>query len=106
MHLWLPPTTPAIPTLSSTPYSRWWSRVYGILGGYEDLDDHDTLRAAPVFKVLADRSPDDSDLASQPPLCHFENAFSIAAESGASSFSSPMKLDRFATPRNREGSIR
>jgi hypothetical protein len=41
------------------------SRVFGILAGYEDLNDHDTLRADPVFKLLADRSPEDDDLASQ-----------------------------------------
>jgi hypothetical protein len=40
------------------------SRVYGILAGYADQNDHDTLRADPVFKLVADRSPDDDDLAS------------------------------------------
>jgi hypothetical protein len=53
------------------------SRVYGILAGYEDQNDHDTLRADPVFKLLADRSPDEDDLASQPTLSRFENAISI-----------------------------
>ena len=53
------------------------SRVYGILAGYADPNDHDTLRADPVFKLLADRSPDDSDLAGQPTLSRFENAISI-----------------------------
>jgi hypothetical protein len=53
------------------------SRVYGILAGYEDQNDHDTLRADPVFKLVADRSPNESDLASQPTLSRFENAISI-----------------------------
>jgi hypothetical protein len=53
------------------------SRVYGILAGYEDQNDHDTLRADPVFKLLAGRSPEDDDLASQPTLSRFENAISI-----------------------------
>ena len=53
------------------------SRVYGILAGYEDQNDHDTLRADPVFKLIADRSPVDTDLASQPTLSRFENAISI-----------------------------
>jgi hypothetical protein len=53
------------------------SRVYGILAGYADQNDHDTLRCDPVFKLVADRSPDDSDLASQPTLSRFENAISI-----------------------------
>ena len=53
------------------------SRVYGILAGYEDQNDHDTLRADPVFKLVADRSPEEDDLASQPTLSRFENTISI-----------------------------
>ncbi len=53
------------------------SRVFGILDGYEDQNDHDTLRTDPVFKLLADRSPDDADLASQPTLSRFENRIDI-----------------------------
>jgi hypothetical protein len=53
------------------------SRIYGILAGYEDQNDHDTLRHDPVFKLVADHSPDDDDLASQPTLSRFENAISI-----------------------------
>lgn len=49
-------------------------RVFGILAGYEDQNDHDTLRSDPVFKVVAGRSPDDNNLASQPTLSRFENA--------------------------------
>jgi Transposase DDE domain group 1 len=52
-------------------------RVYGILADYEDQNDHDTLRSDPVFKLIADRLPDDPDLASQPTLSRFENAISI-----------------------------
>jgi hypothetical protein len=52
-------------------------RVYGILADYEDQNDHDTLRVDPVFKLIADRLPDDPDLASQPTLSRFENAVSI-----------------------------
>jgi len=53
------------------------ARVYGILAGYQDQNDHDTLRHDPVFKLIADRSPDDPALASQPTLSRFENAISI-----------------------------
>jgi hypothetical protein len=53
------------------------ARVYGILAGYFDQNDHDTLRADPVFKLLAGRSPENDDLASQPTLSRFENAISI-----------------------------
>src|SRR4051812_5920245 len=52
-------------------------RIYGILADYEDQNDHDTLRSDPVFKLIADRLPDDPDLASQPTLSRFENAVSI-----------------------------
>src|SRR5262249_13836235 len=53
------------------------SRVYGILAAYEDQNDHDTLRTDPIFKLLAGRSPDGADLASQPTLSRFENAIDI-----------------------------
>jgi hypothetical protein len=52
-------------------------RIFGILADYEDQNDHDTLRSDPVFKVIADRLPDDPDLASQPTLSRFENSVSI-----------------------------
>lgn len=53
-------------------------RIYGIIAGYEDQNDHDTLRYDPVFKLIADRLPDGADLASQPTLSRFENAVTIA----------------------------
>src|ERR1700734_683853 len=52
-------------------------RIFGILAGYEDQNDHDTLRADPVFKLIAERSPSDPDLASQPTLSRFENQIDI-----------------------------
>jgi hypothetical protein len=53
------------------------ARLYGILAGYEDQNDHDALRADPVFKLVAGRLPTDPDLASQPTLSRFENSVSI-----------------------------
>ena len=53
------------------------SRIYGILADYEDPNDHDTLRTDPVFQLIADRSPDGPDLASQPTRSRFKNAISI-----------------------------
>ena len=50
------------------------SRVYGIIAGYEDQNDHDALRSDAVFKLLVGRLPDEEDLASQPTLSRFENA--------------------------------
>jgi hypothetical protein len=49
------------------------SRTFGILAGCEDQNDHDAFRSDAVFKLLADRSPEDADLASQSPLSRFEN---------------------------------
>jgi hypothetical protein len=53
-------------------------RLFGILAGYEDCNDHDTLRSEPVFKMIADRLPEDQDLASQPTLSRFENSVTVA----------------------------
>jgi hypothetical protein len=55
------------------------SRVFGIIAGYEDQNDHDSLRCDAVFKLLAGRLPDEDNLASQPTLSRFEN--SITPES-------------------------
>ena len=52
-------------------------RIFGILAGYEDCNDHDTLRSDPVFKIVAGRKPGQDDLASQPTLSRFENAIDI-----------------------------
>ena len=54
-------------------------RVFGILAGYEDQNDHDILRSDPVFKLIANRSPTDAHLASQPTLSRFENQIDIAS---------------------------
>jgi len=51
-------------------------RVYGLALGYEDLNDHDTLRRDELFKVLAEA---DEDMASSPTLCRFENRVDRAA---------------------------
>lgn len=52
-------------------------RVYGILADYEDQNDHSTLRKDPAFKMIAGRSPDGGDLASQSTLSRFENAIDV-----------------------------
>lgn len=48
-------------------------RLFGILAGYEDCNDHDTLRDDPVFKLVSGKLPEDEALASQPTLSRFEN---------------------------------
>jgi len=42
-------------------------RIFGILAGYEDCNDHDTLRGDPVFKMVSGRMPNDDDLAPPSP---------------------------------------
>lgn len=50
-------------------------RVFGIALGYEDLNDHATLRDDPLFAIFADQRPDpDAPLGSPSTLCRFENA--------------------------------
>src|SRR5204863_10098006 len=55
-------------------------RIFGIALGYEDLNDHDTLRTDPLFSILAEQPPDAGangelaqPLASSPTLCRLEN---------------------------------
>jgi hypothetical protein len=48
-------------------------RLFGIIAGHEDRNDHDTLRDDPVFKLVAGRLPEGNALASQPTLSRFEN---------------------------------
>jgi hypothetical protein len=54
-------------------------RLFGILAGYEDCNDHDTLRDDPVFKLVAGKLPEGDPLASQPTLSRFENLATPAA---------------------------
>jgi hypothetical protein len=52
-------------------------RIFQITAGYADQNDADTLRADPLLKLVCGRLPEtDPDLASQPTLSRFENAFS------------------------------
>jgi len=53
-------------------------RVFGILAGYEDQNDHDRLREDGLFKIIAGRRPDDHDLASQPTLSRLENSVTVS----------------------------
>lgn len=51
-------------------------RLYGIVAGYEDCNDHQRLRHDPTFKTIADRVPFQAPLASQSSLCRLENRIS------------------------------
>ena len=74
------------------------ARLYGILAGYEDQNDHDVLRTDPVFKLLAGRSPDDAPLASQPTLSRFENAIDIPSLKRLRDVLIDQFIASFATP--------
>ena len=74
-------------TVDHTVRTMLRQRVYGMLAGYEDQNDHDTLRHDPVFQLICDKTPvtcrDGTSpralaLASQPTLSRFENAVTIA----------------------------
>jgi len=54
-------------------------RIFAIATGYEDCNDHDTLRFDPALKAAVGLLPgSDSDLASQPTLSRFENRLSAS----------------------------
>src|SRR6266849_4043675 len=74
------------------------SRVYGVLAAYEDQNDHDTLRYDPIFKLIADRSPDADPLASQPTLSRFENAIGIPSLKRLRDVFIDQFIRSFATP--------
>ena len=60
--------------ITHTQRSMLAQRVLGIASGHEDLNDHQTLRADPVWQTLAGRAPDpEAPLASPPTLCRLEN---------------------------------
>ena len=53
-------------------------RIFGLAAGYEDLNDHATLRTDPWWQTLVDRrlkpgQQEDDPLASAPTLCRLEN---------------------------------
>ncbi|MCH7479676.1 MAG: transposase [SAR324 cluster bacterium] len=53
-----------------TSLSMLRQRVYGLAAGYEDLNDHDTLRWDPAWQTAVER---DKPAASSPTICWLEN---------------------------------
>ena len=86
----------AKPDRIHTLISMLRQRLFGILAGYEDCNDHDTLRDDPVFKLVAGgRLPDDDDaLASQPTLSRFENLPTPAVLQGLIDFTIATGIER------------
>ena len=77
----------SLEVLNRLPLAESFHELWGYLATDEVLDDlferhrgrcyHDTLRTDPVFKLIANRSLTDPDLASQPTLSRFENRIDI-----------------------------
>jgi hypothetical protein len=77
-------------------------RIYGIIAGYEDQNDHDTLRHDPVFQLICDRMPaDGAETASQPTLSRFENAIDIESLKRLRELMVEQFLDSFDRPPTR-----
>lgn len=58
-------------------------RILGIALGYEDLNDHQSLREDPLFQVISERGiKDELPLASPPTLCRLENRVGRQALTG------------------------
>lgn len=79
-------------------------RVYGIIAGYEDQNDHDTLRHDPVFQLICDRVPDDAvrpQTASQPTLSRFENSIDVPSLARLRELLIDQFLDALETPPTR-----
>lgn len=74
-------TDPRSPSrISHDQQSMTAQRIFGIGLGYEDLNDHQSLRDEPLFQVLAEHRPDpDKPLASPATLCRFENRITRAS---------------------------
>ncbi len=80
---------PRVPAKSDHTFAEMTrARIYGILAGYEDQNDHEILRADPVFKLVAGRSPAADPLASQPTLSRFETRSTSLRSNGSATFSS------------------
>ena len=77
-------------------------RIYGIIAGYEDQNDHDTLRYDPVFQLACDRVPaDGEETASQPTLSRFENSVDAKALFRLQDLMVEQFLDAFDDPPTR-----
>lgn len=62
------------PTVIHDQKSMLAQRIIAIAAGYEDLNDHQTLRADPALQLAVGQAPDeDRRLASPPTLCRLEN---------------------------------
>ena len=74
-------------------------RVLGIALGYEDLNDHQTLRHDLLLQTLTEKTPDpEAPLASPPTLCRLENRISRRALTRMATVLVETFIASFATP--------
>jgi hypothetical protein len=63
-----------LPTVIHDQKSMLAQRIIALAAGYEDLNDHQTLRTDPALQIAAGQAPEEeSKLASPPTLCRLEN---------------------------------
>jgi hypothetical protein len=70
-------------------------RLYGLCAGYEDLNDHDTLREDVAWQTAVER---DEPLASSPTLCRWENRADRRSAWAAHQIFMEMFIGSFKTP--------
>jgi hypothetical protein len=70
-------------------------RIYGIALGYEDLNDHDTLRTDPALQTAIDST---DNLASSPTLCRLENTANRKIIFEANKLMVESFIESFTTP--------
>ena len=68
------PRDPAL--IEHSQHALLRQRIYGLCHGYEDLNDHDTLRLDPAWQTAVEQI---KPLASSPTLCRLENRADRAA---------------------------
>lgn len=74
-------------------------RIFGLAAGYEDLNDHQTLRDDPSLQTAAGKLPEaDAPLASPPTLCRLEHRVTRRALVGMSKIFVEVFLKSFQTP--------
>jgi len=72
-------------------------RLFGLIAGYEDANDHTRLRHDPILQAVADR--DGQALASQPTISRFENAVTARQVAEINRLLVKMFLQRMGTPK-------
>jgi hypothetical protein len=87
------PRDPAL--IEHSQQSLLRQRIYGLCHGYEDLNDHDTLRLDPAWQTAVEQI---KPLASSPTLCRLENRADRAAAWALHGILADQFIASFRTP--------